>query len=204
MMLRFAAAILLLPLPALAHHPLGGAVPATWWEGLASGIGHPMIGLDHLAFLLAAGALAGLLPAREGIASVLLFVAAAFLGTVAHVLGVGFAPVPMLVALTTVGAGMLLFAGATPRRLWALFPLAGLFHGHAFAEAVLGAEPTPVLAYLAGLALTQAALGFAALILSRRLARRASGLVLRRAVGAAAAAVGVLFLAAAVAEQVLA
>ena len=201
MLPRLAVALALLPLPALAHHPLGGAVPATWWEGLASGVGHPMIGLDHLAFLLAAGALAGLMPARQGVAALLMFVGAAFLGTVAHVLGVSFAPMALLVALSTVGAGVLLFAGATPRVLPALFPLAGLFHGHAFAEAVLGAEPTPVLAYLAGLALTQVALGFAALLLSRRLKDQAAGLVLRRATGAAAAGIGAVFLAVAMAGQ---
>ncbi|MFN8984581.1 MAG: HupE/UreJ family protein, partial [Alphaproteobacteria bacterium] len=48
----------LLPLPAAAHHPMDGAMPETLWQGFASGIGHPVSGLDHLAFLLAAGVLA--------------------------------------------------------------------------------------------------------------------------------------------------
>ena len=38
---------------------MGGATPATFWQGLASGVGHPVIGLDHLVFLLAAGVLFG-------------------------------------------------------------------------------------------------------------------------------------------------
>src|ERR671916_3204070 len=41
--------------PALAHHPMGGATPATLVQGLLSGLGHPVIGLDHLAALVGIG-----------------------------------------------------------------------------------------------------------------------------------------------------
>src|SRR5258708_8698214 len=41
--------------PACAHHVMGGATPATFAQGLLSGLGHPVIGLAHLAFLLAVG-----------------------------------------------------------------------------------------------------------------------------------------------------
>ena len=41
--------------PAAAHHPLGGGTPTTAWHGLLSGIGHPVIGFDHLAFIIAVG-----------------------------------------------------------------------------------------------------------------------------------------------------
>ena len=44
--------------PALAHHPMGGRMPATFTDGLLSGLGHPIIGLDHLAAVLAIGCLA--------------------------------------------------------------------------------------------------------------------------------------------------
>lgn len=40
-----------------AHHPLGGETPVTFMHGLLSGVGHPVIGLDHLAFIVAAGVL---------------------------------------------------------------------------------------------------------------------------------------------------
>ena len=36
--------------PALAHQPMGGVVPETLLHGLMSGVGHPIIGLDHFAF----------------------------------------------------------------------------------------------------------------------------------------------------------
>ena len=36
---------------AFAHHVMGGRMPATFTEGILSGLGHPIIGLDHLAGL---------------------------------------------------------------------------------------------------------------------------------------------------------
>ncbi|MFM1901805.1 MAG: hypothetical protein RLZZ216_2381, partial [Cyanobacteriota bacterium] len=43
--------------PALAHHPFGMAEGSQLnaWQGLVSGIGHPLLGPDHLLFLLAIG-----------------------------------------------------------------------------------------------------------------------------------------------------
>ena len=40
---------------AFAHHPLGGAAPETMLHGFLSGVGHPLIGFDHLAFVFAIG-----------------------------------------------------------------------------------------------------------------------------------------------------
>src|SRR5262249_57307576 len=43
---------------ALAHHLMGGEVPSTVWQGLLSGLGHPIIGLDHFAFIIGVGCMA--------------------------------------------------------------------------------------------------------------------------------------------------
>ena len=193
-MKRLAALIALAPLPALAHHPLDGEVPSTLWQGFASGVGHPMIGPDHLAFLLAAGVLAAALPTARGAFAILAFVAGGFAGSLAHVAGIGFGPVEALVALSVAAAGAALLAGAPAALLPAGFALAGLVHGHAFAEAIIGAEPTPLVAYLAALALTQAAIGLAAMLVARRLAAMGHGLALRRATGLAGVAMGAVFL----------
>ena len=45
---------------AFAHHPLGGVVPDSAINGFLSGVGHPVIGFDHLAFVIAIGVLAAL------------------------------------------------------------------------------------------------------------------------------------------------
>jgi urease accessory protein len=39
--------VCLLAEPAFAHHPMGGLTPATFADGLLSGLGHPVIGLDQ-------------------------------------------------------------------------------------------------------------------------------------------------------------
>jgi urease accessory protein len=188
----------LAPLPAAAHHPMGGALPATAWEGFASGIGHPVIGPDHLAFLLAAGVLAAGFGTRRGVLAILAFVAGGFLGSLAHVAGIGFGPVEALVALSVLAVGVALLRPGLPvGAVAAGFALAGLVHGHAFAEAVIGAEPTPVVAYLAALALMQAALATGAMLLARRIGAAAPRL--RVPVGAAAALAGVVFLVGAIA-----
>ncbi len=45
--------------PLLAHHPMGGTVPTTAWTGLLSGLGRPVIEVDHLLFLLGVRAVWG-------------------------------------------------------------------------------------------------------------------------------------------------
>jgi urease accessory protein len=198
MPLRLAALLVLAPLPALAHHPMGGAVPSTAWEGFASGIGHPVIGPDHFAFLLAAGVLAATLGPRRGVLALLGFVAGGFLGSLAHVAGIGFGPVEAMVALSLVAAGLaLLWRGVPAALVPAGFALAGLAHGHAFAEAIIGAESTPLVAYLAALALVQAAIGIGVMLAARRIGADAPQL--RIPAGAAATLAGLAFLAAALA-----
>lgn len=196
-MKRIAALLALAPVPALAHHPMGGAVPATLWEGLASGVGHPVIGLDHLAFLLAAGVLAASLPAARGVAAVLAFVAGGFLGSLAHIAGIGFGPVEILVAASVAAVGVALLARLSGAWVAVGFGIAGLFHGHAFAEAIIGAEQGPLVAYLAGLAVTQAAIGLGAMVAARRIAAAGHDVALRRVAGIAGIAVGAAFLGAA-------
>ncbi len=44
--------------PVFAHHLMGGCTPATFSEGILSGLGRPIIGLDHLAAVVAIGCLA--------------------------------------------------------------------------------------------------------------------------------------------------
>jgi len=46
--------------PAWAHHVMGGKLPQTFLQGLLSGFGHPVIGIDHLAAIVGVGILAAL------------------------------------------------------------------------------------------------------------------------------------------------
>jgi urease accessory protein len=189
-MKRLAALLALLPLPAFAHHAMGGVTPSTTWQGLVSGLAHPVIGLDHLAFLLAAGVLAAALPPARGLLAILAFVAGGFLGSLIHMAGIGLGPVEAMVALSVLAAGLALMRGVPAAVLPAAFAVAGLVHGHAFAESIIGAEAGAVVAYLLGLAVIQAAIGGGVAALARRLEMPGA----RRIAGAAASVAGLAFL----------
>ena len=60
-----------------------------------------------------------------------------------------------------------------------LFAVAGLVHGYALGESIVGAEPSPLLAYLAGLLIIQTAIGvavYAAVLALARWPARTTGL----------------------------
>jgi urease accessory protein len=147
--------------PAVAHHPTGGKAPETLFHGLLSGFGHPVIGLDHLAFIIALGIAAALLP--SGLTVVVAFVAASTAGVIAHVLSVGIPASEVVVALSVVIAGIaIVFHQGFGRPQWILLSiLAGFFHGYAFGEAVVGSERQVVGAYLIGLAVMMSVIALA-------------------------------------------
>ena len=181
---------------AAAHHPMGGTTPTTFMEGLLSGIGHPVIGIDHLAFIIAIGIAAAFVSGGFGIVAA--FIAASSVGVLAHIAELGVPLVEPLVATSVIVAGAAIAAGkAGVRGPWlVLAAMAGLLHGYAFGEAVVGAERNVVGAYLLGLALIQAALAGGAMLLTRRLFGETGGrAVPLRAAGAALASLGVILLA---------
>src|SRR5262249_12508531 len=77
-----AAALSLFATSAFPHHVMGGKTPSTFVEGLLSGLGHPVIGPDHLAFLLAVGIAVGV--GGLNLALPALFVVASAIGVVLH------------------------------------------------------------------------------------------------------------------------
>lgn len=180
---------------AAAHHPMGGVTPTTFMEGFLSGIGHPVIGIDHLAFIIAIGIAAAFV--SGGIGIIAGFIAASSLGVLAHVIELNVPLVEMLVAASVIVAGAALAIGLTSARAgWVLLAvIAGLFHGYAFGEAVVGAERTVIGAYLIGLAVIMAAIATVAMLVSRKflVAAEANPIGLRAA-GGALAALGVFLL----------
>jgi urease accessory protein len=190
-----APALTALAAPALAHHPLGGGTPATFAQGFLSGVGHPMLGLDHFAFIVAMGLIAAM--AGRLALLPLAFVAASAIGTLGTTLGLALPFGEIVVAATATLAGALVLSGRAPSAAAAaaLFAGAGLFHGWAFGAAVIGAEPTPVAAYLTGLAATQYAIAVGTGLIARVLWRETgAGVAQTRLAGAVAAGVGFAFL----------
>src|SRR5689334_13744989 len=142
--------------PAAAHHVMGGRLPATFMEGLLSGLGHPVIGPDHLAFIVAIGIAAALL--RSGWAVVAIFLACSAAGVLGHVARLDVPFLEPLIAASVLAAGCaLLWSRGTGERLWQLLAaIAGLLHGYAFGESIVGAEQPVLGAYLLGLAVIEA------------------------------------------------
>jgi urease accessory protein len=143
-----------------AHHAMGGQTPNNFWQGFLSGLAHPVIGVDHLAFVIAVGLLAVVL--RQGLWLPLAFVGSALLGTGIHLQSWNLpAPEVFISASVLLFGGLLALKQQPPLALTtALAGLAGLFHGYAYGESIIGAEITSLLAYLVGFSLIQ--LGIAA------------------------------------------
>jgi urease accessory protein len=195
----FALLLVSFTVPAFAHHPMGGQLPSTFAEGFLSGLGHPVIGLDHLAFILAAGVVAGV--AGLGLWMPVVFVVASILGVSIHLQAVNLPAVELLIALSVVVIGILLAGDWSKlgRGAWAaIFAAAGVLHGYAYGESIVGAEPAPLWAYFAGLAIIQSAIAVGMAALASRKGWTTTTLA-PRLVGAVVLGIGI----AALAGQVL-
>jgi urease accessory protein len=188
----FALTMLVIAAPAQAHHVMGGRTPATFMDGLLSGIGHPVIGIDHLAFIVAMGIAVG--AAGLHLALPALFIVVSAIGVALHVQGVTLPAAEVVVALSVLLAGAVLASGrAIGVAGWAvLFAVAGLFHGYAFGESIYGAEATPLAAYLLGLVVVQAAVATGIAFLTRSSGAAA---LMPRLAGATIAGIGLAVLA---------
>ena len=151
--------LLLITQPGFAHHPFGGTTPDNLLAGFLSGLGHPVIGIDHLTFVIAVGLLALLKPAK-GIFLPVTFALTTILGTFIHLLSLDLPFPEIIISASVLICGIMLAGKTTPRLIWLIFfaAIAGTFHGYAYGEAIVGAEMTPLLAYLAGFAIIQLAI----------------------------------------------
>lgn len=163
--LGLALGLPLLAAPARAHHLMEiTGLSATPLNGLLSGLAHPVIGPDHLAFLLALSLL-GLRHRRGWMLSLL---TVGLLGTLLGLVLPGLPGAePLLAATLALEAAVLI--GWLPRLT--LVPAMAL-HGYGLSGAVLGWSAMPVSTYLLGLLISQALLLVAALALLRPLAAR--------------------------------
>jgi len=188
------ATLALLVEPAFAHHVMGGRMPATFGEGFLSGLGHPVIGIDHFAAVVAVGCLAAAHRAAPALA--IAFVLAMIAGVAVHLHGTTVPGAEILVALSVIvlGALMLRRKDMQASAALALFAVVGLVHGYALGESIYGAEPTPLYAYLLGLAVIQSAVALAAMTVARAVTRKSADLAMLRLIGAGIAGIGLAVL----------
>ena len=178
----------LVHVPVWAHHAMDGAIPTTTLHGLLSGLAHPVLGFDHLLFVLAIGLISGIANLRWPWLP-MLFVLSTILGAVTLFAGFNFMFAEACVAASILAAGALLLRnGTTSLTALILFGIgAGLFHGYVYAEAIVGAEASPLVAYLMGFAIIQMLLSSAAYAAGLGITRAFPGILTRIKVAAGAA-----------------
>jgi len=169
---RFALATLIVgvlawSLPAAAHHPFGEETPASFVQGFLSGLGHPVIGVDHLAFTIATGLLAAL--ASRGLSIPIAFAIGGLVGTGIHLANVDLPAVELAVSASVLLIGVAIAAKERPGALAlaAVAAAAGVFHGYAYGEAIVGAELMPMVSYLLGFTAIQLAIALAAFAIGK-------------------------------------
>lgn len=187
--------------PAWAHHPTGGEVPNNVFQGLLSGLGHPVIGMDHLAVIVASGLLAAAM--QRGWMIPLGFVLATMAGTALHVQEITLPVVEGVIAISVIAMGTLLAilqreGTAIGYSLLIAFgsAIAGIFHGYAYGEAIIGAEMTPLIAYLTGFTVIQLGIAFASYFLVQTVLSHLSSpnVPLTRLFGCGIMGMGIVFL----------
>jgi urease accessory protein len=149
--------------PAQAHHLIEIlALPVTPLNGLISGLAHPVIGPDHLVFLLALS-LVGLRAQARWMLGLLLL---GLLGAVAGVLLPGLPGTELLLALS-LAIEALVVLGRLPSAV--LLPTMVL-HGYGLSIPALGWNSMPLATYLLGLLISQGLLLALALVVLQKAA----------------------------------
>ena len=173
--ITLSVALLLHSSPALAHHPNGGKLPSNFVEGLLSGFGHPIIGIDHFVFVIAVGLLAAL-SKRAGMLIPVAFVAATAIGTAIHLQSVDLPVAELIISASVLVMGIFLARKEQTSLaiLIVISAIAGIFHGYAYGESIVGAEITALGAYLLGFCAIQLAISWTAYFLGKKILSKAS------------------------------
>lgn len=161
--------------PAFAHHPLAGQPMETFAHGFLSGVGHPVLGFDHLFFV----ALVGIAAVYTGraLTAPLGFIVAMLLGTVLMSSGITLPAIEPMIIISLLALGYVVASGRAlaygPAIV--LFAVAGLFHGSAFGESLAAQEAgvggAVMFGYLLGLGFTQYAIAVVAGLVALKLWR---------------------------------
>jgi len=186
----------------LAHHPMAGQTPDNFLNGFLSGLAHPVIGLDHLAFVVASGLIA--VGMEQGLLIPIAFAIATLIGTGIHLQGINLLFPEGIIALSVVIFGVILtlkkglqtHSNLYTIALATLAMLAGIFHGYAYGESIIGAQVAALVAYLIGFTVMQLAIAsgafFLGSVIKEKLAKQAT--LISKLIGLAIMAIGTTFL----------
>ena len=145
-----------------AHHPLEGTSPEsfTFIDGLISGLAHPILGIDHFLFLFSIG-LVGF-SFRRWVPILLIF---GLLGTISSLIyPLILTNVELIICLSLFVSSLIAIGLINPIVLLPLITC----HGYALSQSVVGAELTPISAYIIGLLISESAIIYIGIIFLRR------------------------------------
>ena len=131
----------------------------TFAHGLLSGIGHPLLGFDHLFFVALAG-VAAVLTGFRFIAP-MAYIVAMLAGCLVTALWTSLPATELVIALSLLILGGMLLSGRafSLHTVLLAFAAFGLFHGSAFGESLASQEagfaPQVLVGYLVGLGAVQ-------------------------------------------------
>ena len=148
--------LLILPSFVFAHHPLNGGLMETFNDGLLSGIGHPILGLDHLIFIIGVGLISFI--SRKFINFSFAFIGGTFLGLFSIIFGLYLPFYEIIISCSLLLLGYLILKGKNPAFKGFLFIFFGVFHGWAYGAIMLDRPEinlSVILGYSMGLFLTQ-------------------------------------------------
>lgn len=170
-------------------------MPRTLAHGFLSGLGHPILGPDHLGFVVGIGILSAFV-ARGWLLPIAFLVLGA-VGTALHLAAAVIGSAETLAALSLVALAVAIWRRGRVETAGAvlLAGFGGLIHGYVLADSIVGAEPSPLAGYLVGLAVcgTAVSLSARAAVLS---VRRSHPLLAERGLAAAPLALVAVALAA--------
>lgn len=160
------AALVVLASPALAHHPLGGLPMTTFGDGVLSGVGHPLLGFDHLLFVALVG-VAAVFTGRA-LAAPAGYILAMLAGCLLTSFGFALPLQEVVIGLSLLVLGGIVLSGRALSTTSALIVFAafGLFHGAAFGGSIVqqeaGVGAAVLVGYLIGLSVVQYLIAIAA------------------------------------------
>jgi urease accessory protein len=181
---------------------MAGQTPDNFLNGFLSGLAHPVIGLDHLAFVVASGLIA--VGMEQGLLIPIAFVIATLIGTGIHLQGISLLFPEGIIALSVVIFGVILtlkkglqnHSNLYTIALATLAMIAGIFHGYAYGESIIGAQVAALVAYLIGFTVIQLAIASSAFflgsVIKEKLAKQAT--LISKFIGLAIMAIGTTFL----------
>ena len=141
--------------PLLAHHVMDGELPVTFLSGFLSGLGHPIIGFDHLTFIVGMGLVSSLHPRPYFLP--VAFLTGTLCGIFLKLTLMEFHMIEFAVACSVFLLGALVLRGRHLRmaNIICIFAAAGVLHGYAYGDSIVGSEAAPLTAYLMGLLAVQ-------------------------------------------------